>query len=324
MTKEMKIKVFEVKNSGFLEVDYELFVSSEQNQSSICIVDIQVEDRKNAFKELEKLSLPSDVIERLLTPADNIRFEYFNEIVYGELSFFSSKIRKEHYAGIIIHNNWLIGIHSGSESLFSNVANSFSAFSDEQKQSINIDILLYSFTLEYLSNYGKLLLTYRQEVELMAQKLDSSKTAITPKDIWQAKLQAATFLQSLDKLDYTLSFPPTKEILDNESPYLKSFEFLLKNLSLIKASLNQLENRLDSLNDHYNLMLQSKLNKRLNILTIVQAVFVPLTLITGLYGMNFENIPGLNLKYGYHFSLLLMGGISVISIRYFYKNEWFK
>ncbi len=319
----MKIKVFEVSSLGFQEVDYDLFASSKQNISSIYIVDILVDDRLKASTELEKLGVSAEVVQKTFAPSDNIRFEYYGETLYGELTYFSSIIKESQYAGIVIHNNCLIGIHSGSESLFSNVAKSFNSFTEEQKQNINMNLLLYFFIFEFLSKYGKLLLGYREDVEVMARELDGNKTTITPEDIWNAKLQATTFLHSLDKLDYTLSFPPTKEMLEKESPYLKSFDYLLKNLSLLKASLNQLENRLDSINDHYHLILQSKSNKRLNILTIVQAIFVPLTLIAGIYGMNFVNMPGLKLTYGYHISLISMVGVSLISLRYFYKNGWF-
>ncbi len=319
----MEIKVFEVSSLGFQEVDYDLFATSEQKTSSIYIIDIQVEERAAASDELEKLGISVEISQKTLTPADNIRFEYFEETLYGELTYFSSKIMKAHYAAIIVQNNWSIGIHPGSDSLFSNVAKSFASFKEEQRQNITIDFLLYSFIFEFLSKYGKLLLAYREEVEVMARELDGSKTSVTPEDIWKAKLQATTFLQALDKLDYTLSFPPTKEMLELKSPYLKSFQKLLKNLELLKSSLSQLEKRLDSLNDHYDLLLQSKSNKRLNILTIIQAIFVPLTLIAGIYGMNFINMPGLNLTYGYHFSLILMAGVSTLSLIYFYKNGWF-
>jgi len=319
----MEIKIFEVSSLGFQEVEYDLFAASKQNTSSIYIIDIQAKERASASNELEKLGISAEISQKTLTPADNIRFEYIEETLYGEVTYFSSKIKEAHYAGIIVQNNCLIGIHQGSESLFSNLAKSFASFKEEQRKNISIDLLLYSFIIEFLSKYGKLILAYREEVEVMASELDGIKTSITPEDIWKAKLQATTFLQALDKLNYTLSFPPTKEILESESPYLKSFEYLLKNLALLKSSLSQLEKRLDSLNDHYHLILQSKSNKRLNILTIIQAIFVPLTLIAGIYGMNFVNMPGLNLTYGYHFSLILMVGVSVISLSYFYKNGWF-
>jgi len=68
---------------------------------------------------------------------------------------------------------------------------------------------------------------------------------------------------------------------------------------------------------------QEKANKRLNFLTIIQAIFVPLTLMTGIYGMNFVNMPELNWHFGYFFLLGVLVLIASVFIRYFYKNGWF-
>ncbi len=91
----------------------------------------------------------------------------------------------------------------------------------------------------------------------------------------------------------------------------------------MKISLVQIEERLNSLHDHFDLILQEKANKRLNFLTIIQAIFVPLTLLAGIYGMNFQYMPELTFKYGYFISLGAMVIISVVFLRYFYKHGWF-
>jgi Mg2+ and Co2+ transporter CorA len=88
-------------------------------------------------------------------------------------------------------------------------------------------------------------------------------------------------------------------------------------------SLSRTEDRVDSLNNHYLLLLQEKSNRRINFLTIIQAIFVPLTLLTGIYGMNFSNMPELNFQYGYFFVLGLMVVITLVFLRYFSKHGWF-
>jgi magnesium transporter len=70
-------------------------------------------------------------------------------------------------------------------------------------------------------------------------------------------------------------------------------------------------------------MLQEKGNKRLNILTIVQAIFVPLTLIAGIYGMNFTNMPELNWTFSYFTVLGIMGLTILVELLWFKKRGWF-
>lgn len=66
-----------------------------------------------------------------------------------------------------------------------------------------------------------------------------------------------------------------------------------------------------------------KMNRIMQMLTLVSVVFLPLTLITGIYGMNFVNMPELKWYYGYYIVLVLMLCISVGCVIYFKKEKWF-
>ncbi len=57
-------------------------------------------------------------------------------------------------------------------------------------------------------------------------------------------------------------------------------------------------------------------------LTIVATIFIPLSFITGYYGMNFENIPLVDSPWGFYFVVLLMIGVSAAMLLYFRKNGW--
>lgn len=66
-----------------------------------------------------------------------------------------------------------------------------------------------------------------------------------------------------------------------------------------------------------------KLNKRLNILTIWSTLFLPLSFFTGLFGMNFNDIPFLNSNYGF-WVFVTLSVITVLSLWYYFKkNKWF-
>jgi magnesium transporter len=53
-----------------------------------------------------------------------------------------------------------------------------------------------------------------------------------------------------------------------------------------------------------------QLNNTMRVLTVITAIFVPLTFIAGIYGMNFDNMPELHMPYGYFYTL---GGMLVIA-----------
>ena len=78
----------------------------------------------------------------------------------------------------------------------------------------------------------------------------------------------------------------------------------------------------NSLVELYYSTLSTKTNDIIRILTVVSTIFIPLTFITGVYGMNFRYMPELTWRYGYPAVLLGMLGISAAMLGYFRKKGW--
>lgn len=100
------------------------------------------------------------------------------------------------------------------------------------------------------------------------------------------------------------------------SQFIESFEPLNK-------AMGRLEEKAESIRLQYTLYQQEKSNRKINVLTIIQAIFVPLTFLAGIYGMNFKYMPELNFEYGY---FVLWGVFIVLAtalLAYFYKTGWF-
>ena len=319
----MKIRIYELNKKEVKEVSKKEFDENSLNSSSIYLFDILTSDREEAAKELESYGVRSSICNMLLSPDEHIRFEYMGDTTYGELAYFSSKVMKAQYVGIVNYKNILFSIHEIYEGILDGFIDSFPSFTERQKNTMNEEFIIYILIHEILSQNGKLILSYREEVEVLALNFDSERDKITPENILDSKAHLSDFSRVLEKLFYTLSFPPSVDLLEQESPYRLYFKELLRTMGYLKISLTQTEQRLNSLSDHFNLILQDKSNKRLNFLTIIQAIFVPLTLLAGIYGMNFTNMPELEYKYGYFFSLGTMAIIAFIFLRYFYKNGWF-
>jgi len=74
--------------------------------------------------------------------------------------------------------------------------------------------------------------------------------------------------------------------------------------------------------DAYLTAVSNRLNETMKRLTVIGAILMPLTLITGIYGMNFEHMPELSLRYGYFAVLALMVGLSVALLWLFKRKGW--
>lgn len=74
--------------------------------------------------------------------------------------------------------------------------------------------------------------------------------------------------------------------------------------------------------DSYISIASHRLNGIMKILTIITAIFVPLSFIAGLYGMNFEYMPELRYQYAYFLVLGVMTGLVVLLLTVFRRNKW--
>ena len=68
---------------------------------------------------------------------------------------------------------------------------------------------------------------------------------------------------------------------------------------------------------------QARTNRRLGILTVLSAVFLPLTLLSGIYGMNFEYMPELGFRYAYPIVLGAMAALALGLVAFFHSRGWF-
>ncbi|MBN2651321.1 MAG: magnesium/cobalt transporter CorA [Spirochaetales bacterium] len=78
-----------------------------------------------------------------------------------------------------------------------------------------------------------------------------------------------------------------------------------------------------SLIDLYMNNASNKMNQIMKTLTIISTIFIPLTFIAGIYGMNFENMPELKMKSGYFIILGVMAVVPIVMIAFFKRKKWF-
>jgi thiol peroxidase len=90
----------------------------------------------------------------------------------------------------------------------------------------------------------------------------------------------------------------------------------------VEASDTYREILADQLNLYHSSM-STKLNDVMKLLTIFSAIFIPLTFIAGIYGMNFEHMPELRFEYGYYVVIGVMLMTIIGMLYYFKRKDWF-
>lgn len=102
-------------------------------------------------------------------------------------------------------------------------------------------------------------------------------------------------------------------------PYLRD---LADHINQIIETLDAYRELISGLMDVYYSIVNNRMNSVMKTLTIVSAIFIPLTFIAGIYGMNFDHMPELHTKTGYFWVLLAMLVIAVGEVIYFKRRGW--
>lgn len=99
---------------------------------------------------------------------------------------------------------------------------------------------------------------------------------------------------------------------------------LMDALSHLQHSLQRLESRLSDQLQQLDSRLRDRTEQRLRMLTVVSSVFMPLTFITGFYGMNFEYMPALRQPWGYPLVVGIMLAVGIGMMMFFRWRGWFR
>lgn len=320
----MTAKAYQFKDQILKEMEIDHLRLDQNHSNDLILCDVFCKDRKEATEILNRMGLPQDFTERLLNPDEYLRFDYYGDVLYGELSYYSLKSLKAYSAGMIIYKNSLIIVYEEDLGIRNRI-NRSSFFSEDMgaNRDLKIEYILYVLVLELLSYSANIILKFRNEIERISREFYKNHEVLSTAELFNAKNRLTDYSLVVEHLAYSLSFPPAKEILDVKSTYRTYFTDLSKSLVLLQNSLTQAENKLDNLTDHFDFIQQEKGNKRLKYLTIIQAIFVPLTLIAGIYGMNFKVMPELEYENGYFVVLGVMTVFAILTWIYFYRNKWF-
>ena len=106
---------------------------------------------------------------------------------------------------------------------------------------------------------------------------------------------------------------------DTLRPYLAD---LYDHVIQVADGVEMLRDLVGSLRETHLSMISHRMNEVMKVLTIIATIFIPITFVAGIYGMNFETMPELKWPYGYPVVLGLMAAIAAGMVLYFRRKRW--
>ncbi len=184
------------------------------------------------------------------------------------------------------------------------------------------DYLAYALLDSIVDNYFIILEKVGERIEWLEEKLVRHPTDET--------------LQSLHQLKRELLFLrkgvwPLREVISSlergESPLIKEptriylrdvYDHTIQTIDTVETYREMVSGMLDI----YLSSVSNRLNSVMKVLTIIATIFMPLTFLAGIYGMNFKYMPELEWRWGYPLVWLIMVGIGVSMLVYFKRRKW--
>ncbi|HUV36756.1 MAG TPA: magnesium/cobalt transporter CorA [Patescibacteria group bacterium] len=184
------------------------------------------------------------------------------------------------------------------------------------------DYLAYALLDVIIDNYFSILEKVGDRVEVMDDEIVENPTPETLAEIRRLKREMIHLRKSvwpLREVVSALERTETELIADSTEIYLRDvYDHTIQVIDTIEA----LRDMISGILDIYLSSLSNRMNEVMKVLTIIATIFIPLTFIAGIYGMNFEHMPELKFHWSYPTIWVIIVVVGITMLAYFRRKRW--
>lgn len=323
-------------NSGFYAIEKEEpthfvneFVESEIDLDYISWLNFHgLHDRHSIEKLCQKLKIDKLSIENIYNFSRRPKVEE-----YSDYMFFSVKsalpnddeitLLNQEQITFILGKTYLISFQEKSSDHFTDVRDRIEKARGKIRTK-GADFLLFRMLEAIIDNYFEVLANISENIENIDAKLHISENKSIFKEIEIEKRK----LIELRKIVQPMR-DVTMQLEHSESAFLdlNNFYYFANLKSSCVSALEEIDANkqiLDGMSNLFYAAQGQRMNEIMKMLTVVSSLFIPLTFIVGVYGMNFKYMPELEWKSGYFIVWGVMLVIMALLMIYFLKKGWLK
>jgi magnesium transporter len=285
-------------------------------------------DKSDISKICENLSIDKLIVESIFTGTKRPRIEEYADYVFFSIQ--SALIKdpsnfelKKDKISFIIGDNYLISFQEHSSDHFPEVRERIESGRGKIRFK-GPDFLLYRLLEAIIDNYIEVIESISDTITVLDNDvLRHPHSAMLKKVEWEKRklvdLRKTVFpmkelLMQIDRIE-------NKLIVDEHKNY---FIELKDTCASLIDEIDAQTKMLEGVANLYFASQGQRMNEIMKVLTVTSAIFIPLTFLVGVYGMNFEFMPELKWKYGYLFAWVLMLLVSLVLLMIFWKKGWLK
>lgn len=285
----------------------------------------------NNLSEIEKLGMHynihpltlEDILNTLHRPKID-EFENYLFIVFKMLYFTDDNNLIYEHVSMIIGKNYVITFQESDGDVFNDLRERISN-GKGRIRGLNSDYLMYAILDAIVDNYITVIEAFGDKIEDLESYIFQSETnnnetpiqiQVLKQEILKIRRSILPFREVVNRLEKIES-----EIIDPKThSYIRD---LYDHIVHVSESIELSREMVWNLMDMHMSIISNKMNEVMKVLTIIATIFIPLTFMAGIYGMNFDNMPELHYDYGYQVLWLAMIIVFIIMLIYFKRKKWF-
>lgn len=250
-------------------------------------------------------------------------FQHYSYIVIKMLIYNSDTHRIENeQVSIILGQSYVLSFQERKGDLFEPVRERLRK-SKGRIRSMGPDYLTYALIDATVDHYFFMLEKIGEQIELLEINVIENPTPATLHAIHRLKREIIYLRKSIwpsREMIAALQQSTTSLISEEISVFLRD---LNDHVSRVIESIETYRDMISVLLDIYLTTINNKMNEVMKVLTIIATLFIPLSFIAGLYGMNFVYMPELHWRWGYFAVLGVMALTAGAMLAYFKSKKWF-
>jgi magnesium transporter len=282
--------------------------------------DIELVEKMGKYYEIHPL-----VLEDIVNTTQRPKFEDMDTYIFIVLKMLTyndeqGTVQSEQVS-VILSRGVVISFQECVGDVFENIRERLRT-AKGRVRSMGADYLMYTLLDAVVDNYFTVLEKLGERIEDLEERLVSNPTEQMLRQIHKIKRELISLRKSVWPLREVISSLERSEsglIKKVTGVYLRDvYDHTIQVIDTLESFRDMASGVLDI----YLSSISNRMNAVMKVLTIIATIFIPLTFIAGIYGMNFKYMPELEWKWGYLTVWLVMIAVVIIMLTYFRKKKW--
>lgn len=274
----------------------------------------------------EKFNVHPLTLEDVLNVEQRPKVEEFDTYIYVTLKVIIWNSKLESFIiqqiSIVFGKNFILSFHEIDTNLFDSIRDKMRSNSNHNARRHGPDYLMYRMIDSIVDEYFVVMEGLGDQLEKLEDLIVVNPTSQNAQQIYKLKREVLILRKSIWPMREAINhlMHADNELISKFTLiYLRDvYDHTIQGID----SLETFRDMLSGMLDMYLSGLTNRMNEIMKTLTIITTIFIPITAIASVYGMNFDYMPGVHWWYGYPIVLTIMFAISILMIFYFYRKKW--